>query len=82
MFSFSSIAENPNKIYRLQDVKLISPITKPDKVLGVASNYKGDCDRRNVPYPKELLVFSKFGSVITGPFDPIPKPATSFVSML
>lgn len=64
----------------LKDVKLISPITKPDKVIGVIANYKGDCDRKKIPYSKEPILFSKFASVITGPYDPIVKAANCQVS--
>ncbi|CAG9838712.1 unnamed protein product [Diabrotica balteata] len=67
------IASNPKEQHTLTSVKLLSPITKPDKILGVASNYKDDCKMRNIPYPKEPMVFSKFASVIIGPNDPIPK---------
>lgn len=60
-------------MYSLPDVKLLSPVTKPDKIIGIIANYKDDCDQRNVPYSKEPIIFSKFSSVITGPCDDIPK---------
>ncbi|XP_057658064.1 fumarylacetoacetate hydrolase domain-containing protein 2-like [Diorhabda carinulata] len=68
-----NVAANPKLQYDLSKVKILSPITRPDKILGVASNYKDDCQMRNIPFPKELTVFNKFGSVIIGPNDPIPK---------
>ncbi|CAH1186635.1 unnamed protein product [Phyllotreta striolata] len=72
------IAGSSSIEHNLSDVKLLSPITKPDKILGVASNYKCDCTKRNIQFPKEPTVFTKFPSVITGPYDEIPKsPSTN-----
>ncbi|XP_074027572.1 oxaloacetate tautomerase fahd2, mitochondrial-like [Leptinotarsa decemlineata] len=71
------IFENPKQEYHLKNIQLLSPIIKPDKILGLASNYKDDCNMRKVPHPKEPVVFSKFSSIITGPYDPITKPASS-----
>lgn len=65
----------------MRNVELLSPVTQCDKVIGVMANYKDDCDKRNVPYSKEPLIFSKFASVITGPLGEIPKADNCNVSM-
>ncbi|XP_018561813.1 fumarylacetoacetate hydrolase domain-containing protein 2-like [Anoplophora glabripennis] len=71
------VVSNPGKLHRLAEVQLLPPITRPDKVLGVALNYKEACDRGNIPYPAEPIVFSKFASTIIGPYDVVKKPLAS-----
>ncbi|VEN54027.1 unnamed protein product [Callosobruchus maculatus] len=61
-------------ITRLADVDLLSPITKPDKVVCVGLNYSGHCAEQNIPHPKEPMFFSKFSSVIIGPNDNVVIP--------
>ncbi|KAJ8913205.1 hypothetical protein NQ315_016147 [Exocentrus adspersus] len=71
------IVSNPKTTHKLAQVQLLSPITGPDKILGVALNYKEACDKANIPYTPEPVVFSKFASTIIGPYDVIQKPAAS-----
>ncbi|XP_030628066.1 fumarylacetoacetate hydrolase domain-containing protein 2A isoform X2 [Chanos chanos] len=59
------------------EVKLLSPVTGPDKVVCVGMNYRDHCLEQNAPIPKEPIIFSKFPSSITGPFDDITLPAES-----
>lgn len=58
----------------LENVDLLSPITKPDKVACVGLNYTGHCEEQNLPRPKEPMIFSKFSSVIVGPNDNVQIP--------
>ncbi|XP_057664528.1 fumarylacetoacetate hydrolase domain-containing protein 2 isoform X1 [Diorhabda carinulata] len=58
----------------LENVDLLSPITKPDKVACVGLNYSGHCEEQNIPHPKEPMIFSKFSSVIVGPNDNVQIP--------
>ncbi|XP_044753385.1 fumarylacetoacetate hydrolase domain-containing protein 2A-like [Coccinella septempunctata] len=71
------IIADGKSIVHLEDVVLLPPITNPDKVACVGLNYKGHCDEQNKPYPKEPMIFSKFSSVITGPYDNIELPKIS-----
>ncbi|VEN44491.1 unnamed protein product [Callosobruchus maculatus] len=66
------LAAKPVKHHGIDDVRLVSPITNPDKILGVALNFKDFADKVGAPYPKEPIVFSKFASVIIGPYDDVP----------
>ncbi|XP_068166720.1 fumarylacetoacetate hydrolase domain-containing protein 2A isoform X2 [Antennarius striatus] len=59
------------------DIQLLSPITAPEKVIGVGLNYRDHCLEQNAPIPKEPIIFSKFPSSITGPYDDILLPAES-----
>ncbi|XP_078523145.1 oxaloacetate tautomerase fahd2, mitochondrial-like isoform X2 [Lissotriton helveticus] len=58
-------------------VHLMSPITRPDKVICVGMNYVDHCLEQNVAIPKEPIIFSKFPSSIVGPSDEIQLPAES-----
>ncbi|XP_014350952.1 fumarylacetoacetate hydrolase domain-containing protein 2A isoform X2 [Latimeria chalumnae] len=62
---------------RRPELTLLAPITNPDKVICVGMNYTDHCLEQNVPIPKEPIIFSKFGSSITGPYDDIIHPAES-----
>ncbi|GLV40858.1 uncharacterized protein CBL_10033 [Carabus blaptoides fortunei] len=64
-------------IVSLSDVTLLSPITRPDKVVCVGLNYTGHCDEQNKQYPEEPMFFSKFSSCIIGPNDTIEIPKVS-----
>jgi len=52
-------------------VKLIAPITEPDKVICIGMNYIDHCTEQNYPIPKEPIIFSKFASSISGDGDDI-----------
>lgn len=62
---------NVDAIFKTSDVKLLSPVTNPEKILCVGLNYKGHCDEQNKPYPKEPMFFSKFASTLVGPHDDV-----------
>lgn len=57
-----------------EDVKLLAPITQPDKLICIGMNYQDHCAEQNVKVPVEPVVFSKFSSCIIGPHDDIPYP--------
>lgn len=66
-----------NKIYPLNQVHLLPPIKKPDKILGIGLNYTDYCEENRIPFPPEPIVFSKFASTIIGPYDRIKHPTCS-----
>lgn len=49
------------------NVKLLPPISDPQKILCVGLNYRGHCDEQKKEHPKEPMFFSKFASTIVGP---------------
>ncbi len=53
-------------------------VSKPSKFIGIGLNFKDHAEEQNLPIPKEPIIFSKFTSCITGPYDPIiiPKGST------
>ncbi|XP_014324110.2 fumarylacetoacetate hydrolase domain-containing protein 2-like [Xiphophorus maculatus] len=59
------------------NIQLLSPILAPEKVVCVGMNYRDHCLEQNAPIPEEPIIFSKFPSAITGPYDHIILPTES-----
>lgn len=71
------MVQERNQIINISNIKLLPPISKPDKVICVGLNYKGHCDEQNKPFPEQPFFFSKFPSTIIGPTDNILHPPNS-----
>lgn len=72
----SSIVESPSQhaaVDRSQ-IKILSPITKCEKIVCIGLNYKDHCSEQNLPLPEEPVVFSKFPSAIVADGDTIILP--------
>lgn len=70
----SKAVESGKCVVSRGEVKLISPITDPDKLMCIGMNYVDHCAEQNLPVPTEPIIFSKFNNTITGPTDDIPYP--------
>ena len=57
-----------------------SPVPRPGKIFGIGRNYAEHAAEVGSELPPEPLIFAKFATAVTGPFDPIPRP--SFVADL
>ncbi len=55
----------------LGELTLTAPVPEPGKVLCVGMNYREHCIEQDFPIPDEPVVFSKFGSAVTGPNDDV-----------
>lgn len=55
-------------------VHLSSPVPRPSKVIAIGLNYRDHAEEAKLTLPTEPLLFAKFPSSITGPFDPIVLP--------
>ncbi len=71
---------NPDKVLCIGKSILRNFTKKYFNTSFVGMNYKDHCEEQGAPIPKEPLVFSKFGSCIVGPTDPIPYPEVTDVS--
>ncbi|CAM5177734.1 unnamed protein product [Eretmochelys imbricata] len=69
--------ESGQHILPRSQVTLLAPITNPGKVICVGLNYADHCREQNINIPEEPIIFSKFPSCITGPYDDIIHPAES-----
>ncbi|XP_057688023.1 fumarylacetoacetate hydrolase domain-containing protein 2A [Corythoichthys intestinalis] len=67
-------------VLKRSDVRLLSPILSPEKLVCVGLNYRDHCLEQNAPIPKEPIIFNKFPNAITGPFHDIVLPSESQVS--
>ncbi len=78
------IAKNDSKI-SINEVKLMAPIPKPNKILGVGLNYKAHkeeaakaaADLLGKPQEKYPTIFNKQNSSVVGPYDDMHKPDAS-----
>lgn len=60
--------------YALDDVKVIAPLFSPSKIIAVGLNYIDHCEEAKLPVPKEPVLFSKWPSSVTGPYDDLTWP--------
>jgi len=61
----------------LADLKLLSPITRPSKIIAVGRNYREHAAEGGNPVPDLPMLFGLLPSAITGPFDDIQMPNES-----
>jgi 2-keto-4-pentenoate hydratase/2-oxohepta-3-ene-1,7-dioic acid hydratase in catechol pathway len=61
----------------INDVKLLAPIPRPGKVLGIGLNYADHIAESGLDKPMEQMWFSKPATAIAGPHDPIRLPRVS-----
>lgn len=59
----------------LSDVRLLPPVSSPDKIACVGLNYRGHCEEQNRPFPQEPVFFSKWSSCIAGPNAEVKHPS-------
>ncbi|QTX04425.1 fumarylacetoacetate hydrolase family protein [Agromyces archimandritae] len=68
------------RTHPLADATLLAPIDDPQKYLAIGMNYKEHAEEARaagIPTPTNQLWFNKQVSAITGPYDPIVRPAVS-----
>jgi 2-keto-4-pentenoate hydratase/2-oxohepta-3-ene-1,7-dioic acid hydratase in catechol pathway len=71
------VGEGSHPRLAVGDLKLCPPIARPGKVICIGLNYADHAAETNHDIPAEPVVFGKFASAITGPFDPVEAPPTS-----
>lgn len=65
----------------ISDVKLLSPVSNPEKIVCIGFNYLGHCLEHNKEPPTEPIFFSKFANAITGPTDDVIHHDVTTVSL-
>jgi 2-keto-4-pentenoate hydratase/2-oxohepta-3-ene-1,7-dioic acid hydratase in catechol pathway len=60
----------------LSDVRLAAPV-RPRKFFAIGLNYADHVAETGQPMPEHLIVFAKAPTCVTGPYDPIERPAVS-----
>jgi 2-keto-4-pentenoate hydratase/2-oxohepta-3-ene-1,7-dioic acid hydratase in catechol pathway len=61
----------------LQDVRLHAPIARPGKIYAIGLNYADHAAEGGLQPPKQQLWFSKPGTAVNGPYDPVQRPLVS-----
>ena len=61
--------------FRVSDVRLLPPISRPGKIVAIGLNYRDHCVEQGIEPPTIPLIFAKFPTSITGPYGPIVLPA-------
>lgn len=67
----SAVAEWTAQDFLLDAVKLEAPIQHPPKVIGIGLNYIDHCREANMAVPKEPVIFTKYSTSVTGPYDDV-----------
>lgn len=75
-------AETGTTRVALDSVKLLAPVTRPGKLLCIGLNYSDHARESNLPVPKQPVLFAKFATSVTGPYDPIPHPGEDVTAQL
>ncbi len=68
------LAEAGRKIVPAGDVRLGPPVARPGKILCLGKNYAEHAKEFGGPVPTVPVVFSKAGTSLAGPYDPIVLP--------
>jgi 2-keto-4-pentenoate hydratase/2-oxohepta-3-ene-1,7-dioic acid hydratase in catechol pathway len=55
-------------------VRLLAPVPRPSKVIGLGYNYRALCLHEGVSVEREPELFAKMPTSVTGPYDPIVVP--------
>jgi 2-keto-4-pentenoate hydratase/2-oxohepta-3-ene-1,7-dioic acid hydratase in catechol pathway len=58
-------------VFLMGSVKLLAPIPRPPKIVAIGQNYMDHCREQNVEPPKKPILFAKYPTAVTGPYDPI-----------
>lgn len=68
-------AGKPPRGAKLGDVKLLAPVPRPGKVIGVGRNYGAHAKEGGLEAQEQPRLFTKVPSSVIGPGAPVPKPA-------
>jgi acylpyruvate hydrolase len=71
----SSAVLDERSAVAIEDVRLLTPIPAPGKIICVGLNYAPHIAETNRERPTYPVLFTKFASALIGPSDPIVKPA-------
>jgi 2-keto-4-pentenoate hydratase/2-oxohepta-3-ene-1,7-dioic acid hydratase in catechol pathway len=67
----------PNALIPLANVKILTPLARPTKLICVGLNYRDHATECGAAIPKIPVIFSKFASAVIGPCDNIVLPKAS-----
>ena len=59
----------------IDTVKLLAPVPKPGKLVGIGLNYRDHCEEQRIPVPSRPIIFGKFSSSIADPQGVVRRPS-------
>lgn len=76
------LCDNPEEIIALKEVNILSPISRPPKIIAIGLNYMDHLEEiraagRNMDTPEVPMIFNKQSLSANGPYDEIHKPIVS-----
>jgi 2-keto-4-pentenoate hydratase/2-oxohepta-3-ene-1,7-dioic acid hydratase in catechol pathway len=63
--------------FPLASVRLLAPVPRPPKLIGIGLNYRDHASEARQEIPKVPTIFAKFSNVVIGPEEPIVLPKIS-----
>jgi len=78
--AFRAVEDDVDACLPLADIRLLPPIDRPEKFLGIGMNYRdhaAEAAKEGLETPPYQLWFNKQVSCIAGPYDDVVKPAVS-----
>ena len=77
-FDWGAVRQAPlGEARHISDVRLLSPVLKPDKIICLGLNYTAHVAETGRELPSYPVLFTKFASAVAGPFDAIELPPES-----
>ncbi len=73
----ASLAASRPADHALDATRLLAPVPRPGKILGIGLNYADHVEESGMERPREQLWFAKMPTSATGPFDPVDLPRVS-----
>ncbi len=78
----NDLCNNPEEIITLKEVNILSPISRPPKIIAIGLNYADHLEEiraagRNMDTPEVPMIFNKQSLSANGPYDEIHKPVVS-----
>ncbi|GAB4314299.1 MAG: hypothetical protein Kow0059_05980 [Candidatus Sumerlaeia bacterium] len=67
-------AEDRLTLHRLDGVKVLAPVRRPEKIICVGLNYMDHCREQGKEPPSSPIIFPKFANCLIGSGDPIVRP--------
>ncbi|MBL8124630.1 MAG: fumarylacetoacetate hydrolase family protein [Blastocatellia bacterium] len=72
-----AILSNELPLIDIEDVQLVAPVPKPGKIICIGLNYRNHAIESGMEIPKSPIIFSKFGTSVAAPNEPISIPVGS-----
>lgn len=71
----TAIRSGVGRRIREDKVQLTAPIARPPKIVGIGFNYKDHAEETGAEPPRKPVIFAKFPTSVTGPFDEVRWPS-------